>query len=396
MALLTGLILTSDDVFRRQTADVLRAGATPITISSGPAEAGHHVEQGASVQPDLVVVDARHDPPAALATIERLRMTIPAISIFMVALEAIPDVILQAMRAGANEFLTWPPVETAFHEAIARAAARRESSPAARPRATTTVFFGAKGGAGTTTIAVNSAVELARLSRRPTIIVDLKAGLGEVSLFLGVRSRYSLLDALDNLHRLDGEFIRELVVKHKSGLEILTGSDHFDRPGPADSAAVEEVFRLLARQYVHIVVDAGSQLTPCTTAVLYAADAIYLVPNPDVPSVRNAQRLLDRIGQLGACGERVRVLLNRASEPYPIPPDQIESALGRPIDHMFRSDYRTVSGALNSGVPLSLTGDTEIAAQFDTFTRRMLDPDADAAAPTRRSALGLHRLASIW
>jgi len=389
MALLTGLILSDDDAFRRESAAVLRSGATPVTVT--------HERQAADAQPDVVVVDGRHDMNATLASIERLRAAAPALSIFMVALEASPDAILQAMRAGANEFLTWPPVEKAVHDAIARAAARRDASPTARPRATTCVFFGAKGGAGTTTIAVNSAVELARLSRRPTVIVDLKAGLGEVTLFLGVRSRYSLLDALDNLHRLDGEFLRELVVKHKSGLEILAGSDQFDRPSAADTGAVEEVFRLLARQYVHVVVDAGSQLTPSATAVLYAADTIYLVPNPDVPSVRNAQRLLDRVAQLGACGDRVRVLLNRASEPYPIAPDQIESALGRPIEQMFRSDYRTVSAALNSGVPLSMTGNTELASQFDSFIRRMLDPNGDAAVVAApRSTLGLQRLASIW
>ena len=73
------------------------------------------------------------------------------------------------------------------------------------------------------------------------MIVDLKPGLGEVALFLGVRPRYSILDAIDNLHRLDREFLKELVVKHKSGLEILAGSDQFDRPGAADSGAVEEL-----------------------------------------------------------------------------------------------------------------------------------------------------------
>jgi pilus assembly protein CpaE len=388
MALLTGLILSDDEAFRRDTAAVLRSGTTPITVT--------HEQTTADTHPDLVLVDGRRDMGAALASIERLRAAAPGLSIFMVALDVSPDAILRAMRAGANEFLTWPPVQETVHEAIGRAAARRESSPAARPRATTSVFFGAKGGAGTTTIAVNSAVELARLSRRPTAIVDLKAGLGEVTLFLGVRSRYSLLDALDNLHRLDGEFLKELVVKHKSGLEIFAGSDQFDRPGAADAGAIEEVFRLLARQYTNIVVDAGSQLTPCATAVLYAADTIFLVPNPDVPSVRNAQRLLDRIAQLGACGDRVRVLLNRASEPYPIAPDQIQSALGRPIEHTFGSDYRTVSAALNSGVPLSMTGNSELAAQFDSFIRGMLTTKAEPPAPPMRGTLGLQRLASIW
>ena len=119
-----------------------------------------------------------------------------------------------------------------------------------------------------------------------------------------------------------------------------------------------------------------------------------------MPSVRNAQRLLDRVRQLGACGERVRVLLNRAAEPYPIPPKQIEGALGHPIHHTFPSDYKTVSTALNSGVPLALTGNTDIAAQFDQLhaaDSRSRGRRADAPAPAQSaSRSGLERLASIW
>ena len=106
--------------------------------------------------------------------------------------------------------------------------------------------------------------------------------------------------------------------------------------------------------------------------------------------------------QLGACGERVRILLNRAAEPYPIPPKQIEGALGHPIHHTFPSDYKTVSTALNSGVPLALTGDSDIATQFDHFTRQSLEPGAalPAAEPARRRLPGLDRLtagiASVW
>jgi pilus assembly protein CpaE len=245
---------------------------------------------------------------------------------------------------------------------------------------------------------VNCGVEIARLSKKATVILDLKPGLGEVSLFLGVRPRYSILDAIDNLHRLDREFLRELVLKHKSGLEILAGSDQFDRPGAQDAGALEELFRILAKQYEYIVVDAGSQVNSCTVAALYTADQMFLVANPDVPSIRNAQRLLDRVRQLGACGDRVRFLLNRAAEPYPIPPKQIEGALGHPIHHTFPSDYKTVSTALNSGVPLALAGNSDIATQFDSFTRGILDPSAQPAPVQagRRSLLGIEKLASLW
>jgi len=126
---------------------------------------------------------------------------------------------------------------------------------------------------------------------------------------------------------------------------------------------------------------------------------MFLIANPDVPSVRNAQRLLERVRQLGAAGERVRFVLNRAAEPYPIPPKQIEGALGHPIHHTFPSDYKTVSTALNSGVPLALAGNTEIASQFDAFTRHIINPAAGSEAPApakRASKMGLERIASLW
>jgi len=390
MAQLVGLIVSNDDGFKKHIERLLRSGAIPVSVMDDrPAREG--------APPDLVIVDTRGDASSAMPGIERLRASAPGAGIFAIALEPNPDVILQSMRAGANEFFTWPPDEETFHGAVRRTAARRETSQGARPSATTLVFFGAKGGAGTTTVAVNCGVELARLSKRSAVIVDLKPGLGEVALFLGVRPRYSLLDAIDNLHRLDREFLKELVVKHKSGIEILAGSDQFDRPGAADGGAIEELFRLLARQYEYILVDAGSQINSCTVAALYTADQMFLVANPDVPSVRNAQRLLDRVRQLGACGERVRVLLNRAAEPYPIPPKQIEGALSHPIHHTFPSDYKTVSTALNSGVPLALAGSSEIAGQFDRFTRRILDPNVEAPVEsTKRNLLGLERFASLW
>jgi pilus assembly protein CpaE len=324
-----------------------------------------------------------------------MRVGAPNAGIFAIALNADPDLILQAMRAGANEFFIWPPAEETFHGAVRRTAARRETAMgSARPASTTLVFFGAKGGAGTTTLAVNCGVEVARVSKRPTVILDLKPGLGEVALFLGIRPRYSVIDALDNLHRLDREFLKELVVKHKSGLEILAGSDHFDRPGVSDGGAIEELLRMLVRQYEYLVIDAGNQINSCTVAALYAADLMFLVANPDVPSVRNAQRVLERVRELGASGDRARLLLNRAAEPFPIPPKQIESALGHPIFHTFPSDYKTVSTALNSGVPLSLVDKSDIATQFDQFTRRILDPSASPAA--KKGLLGLERIASLW
>ena len=389
MARLAGSLHSPDDSFRTDVATLLRTTAVQVSL-------GDERSARAGAPPDIIFVDGRADIDGSLDAVQRLRAANPVAVILFLAAEANPDLILHAMRAGANEFFAWPPSRSALDEALQRVAARRATSPVGGPESNTIVFFGAKGGAGTTTIAVNCGVDIARLRKRPTLIVDLKPGLGEVTLFLGVRSRYTLLDAMDNLHRLDSEFMRELVVKHKSGLEILAGSDLFDRPGSSDSAALEEIFRILGRQYEYILVDAGSQMNPPAVAGLYTADQICLIASPDVPSVRNAQRLLDRIGQLGTSGKRVRLLLNRAAEPYPIPPSQIEKAIGLPIFQTFLSDYKTVSTALNSGVPIALAGNSELASQFDQFSRQIVDPSGAESLPAKRSSLGLQRLASMW
>jgi pilus assembly protein CpaE len=371
MAQLATLIVTHDEQFRLELSNLLRGGGVPIGILEDT--------RIGSSEADVAVVDLRGEATGAMATIERLRAAHPTVAIFVIASKNDPELILQAMRAGANEFFTWPPEHDAFHGAIRRTAARRESVHAAsREPSVTLVFFGAKGGSGTTTVAVNCAVELARLTKRSTIIADLKSCLGEVALFLGVRPRFTILDALENLHRLDQDFLRELVAKHKSGLEILAGSEQFDRPGAGDAGALEELFRILTKSHDFVVIDAGNTINSCALAALYAADNIFLVANPDVPSVRNAQRLVERIRQLGAGGERVRILLNRSSEPYIIAPKQIETALGYSIHHTFTSDYKTVSTALNSGVPLALSNHSELAEQFDRFTRGLISP-ADAA-----------------
>ena len=166
MAQLVGLIVSDDEAFKKHFGRLLRAGAIPISVIENRAARD-------GVSPDFVIVDIRGDASSSMSSIERLRGATPGAGIFAVASAADPELILQSMRAGANEFFTWPPEEESFHGAIRRTAARRETAQGARASATTLVFFGAKGGAGTTTVSVNCGVELARLSKKSTVIVDL-------------------------------------------------------------------------------------------------------------------------------------------------------------------------------------------------------------------------------
>ena len=241
MARLIAAVVTDDVDLKREVTRLLRDGTTPISVADDRVGT-------AGESADLIIVDGRDNLRSAIGAVERARAASASVSIFLVASESSTDLILQSMRAGANEFLIWPFADNGFDDAVSRASSRRGAAGGGTPLASIIVFIGAKGGVGTTTLAVNCGVELAA-QKKPTVMADLKHGLGDAALFLGVRSRFSVLDAIDNASRLDREFLAGLVAKHVSGLELLPGSEQFDRPTGADGEVIENVLRLLSGRY---------------------------------------------------------------------------------------------------------------------------------------------------
>ena len=229
-------------------------------------------------------------------------------------------------------------------------------------------FLGTKGGTGTTTLAVNCAADIRRITNRSTVVVDLKSGTGDVALFLGLRPRHSLLTAIDHLAWIDPLSMSRYVVEHDCGLHVLAAGDEFSRPGPRDIEAIEQTLRALDSVYDFVIVDAGTTLMTATVA-LQLSDAILLVANPDVPCLRNLQRLIDGVKSAGVPIERMQIVLNRASEFGVLSTAQIERVLGLNISYTVNSDYRTVASAVNSGVPVSTLRASELNGQLDTIAR---------------------------
>src|SRR5688572_5165493 len=220
-------------------------------------------------------------------------------------------------------------------------------------------YLGTKGGTGTTTLAVNGAADIRRITGRSTVVVDLKNGPGDVALFLGLRPRQSLLTAIDHLAWIDPTTLRRFVVEHSCGLHVLAAGDEFGRP----------LLRALNTVYDFVVIDAGCTLMPPATTALQQSEAILLVANPDVPCLRNLQRIIDAVKAVGVPAERMKIVLNRASEFGVLSTAQIERVLGFSIAHSVTSDYRGVASAVNSGVPVSALRVTELHRQLESIAR---------------------------
>ena len=230
-------------------------------------------------------------------------------------------------------------------------------------------YLGTKGGTGTTTLAVNGAADIRRITGRSTVVVDLKNGPGDVALFLGLRPRYSLLTAIDQLAWIDPSTLRRFVVEHDCGLHVLAAGDEFSRPTVRDADHIEQLLRALNSIYDYVIIDAGCTLMPPATTALQLSEAILLVANPDVPCLRNLQRIIDAVKAVGVPAERMKVVLNRASEFGVLSTAQIERVLGFSIAHSIASDYRSVASAVNSAVPVSALRVTDLNRQLEAIAR---------------------------
>lgn len=243
-------------------------------------------------------------------------------------------------------------------------------------------YLGTKGGTGTTTLAVNGAADIRRITRRSSVIVDLKTGPGDVALFLGLRPRHTVLHVIDQLSWMDPGSVSRYVCQHDCGLHVLAAGDEFARPESGDADAIEQMLRCLNSLYDFVIVDAGTAMTPCTATALQLSDVVMLVANPDVPCLRNLQRLIDAVKLAGVVGERLKIVLNRASEFGVLSPAQIELVLGLSIDYTVNSDYRTVASAVNSGVPISALRTSELHGQLDTMARALAGLRENFSLPT--------------
>jgi pilus assembly protein CpaE len=251
-------------------------------------------------------------------------------------------------------------------------------------------FLGTKGGTGTTTLAVNCAADIRRLTGLSTVVVDLKNGPGDAALFLGLRPRHSLLNALDNLAWIDPSSLSRFVVEHECGVHVLASGDEFGRPAPREADAVEQTLRALNGLYDFVILDCGTSLVMPTTSAMQLSDEILLIANPDVPCLRNLQRLIDAVKAAGVPGERLKIVLNRASEFGVLSTAQIERVLGLNISFSVNSDYRTVASAVNSGVPVSAQRGSEIHTQLEIIARAIAagrDLSGEKSRPRHRSGV---------
>ena len=352
----TIISLVSSDT---QLLQLMRETGMPCVLLS--ADALTNLAQGGAKQPGLLVLDLRDQSqiPPALTLLKRQH---PTTGVLLVASQLDPGLMLEAMRAGVNEVITHPVSPTELQTAIKRLVGNLV--PAAR--GDVFAFIGAKGGVGATTVAVNVATALAKATTEPTLLIDLNIACGDAAVFLGSEPRFSVIDALENVQRLDSAFFNGLVVRSKSGLDFLGASG---RPVTAnfDGGRIRALLQFASEAHRYTVLDVPRSDTTALDA-LESATKIILVANQELATVRNASRmaatLRQRYGQA-----RLSLVLTRTDRRAEIGHDDVERTVGMDISNTFPSDYRLALAAMNKGRPLVLDNQNELSRAFIAFAR---------------------------
>lgn len=291
-------------------------------------------------------------------SLERINLLLnrfPQISIFATSTDRSSDTILKVMRAGATEYLLKPVSDVDLVAALQKLG--RLWVVKAPPEAQfgkIYTLFSPKGGVGNTTIAVNLAVNIFELTKEPTIIVDLDLNAGDVTTFLNIKPAYTISDVTTNIARLDKSFLKSVITMHESGVYILAEPQKVEEAISISGHDIKKVLDLLKTMFKYIIIDTEPSFSERVLTAIEMSDMLILTLVLSLPGIRNMQRYISYLDNIGYKKDKIMVLVNRYLKKGDIKIEDAEKVLGLPVKWHLPNEYVTAMAALNKGVPLRI------------------------------------------
>jgi pilus assembly protein CpaE len=299
----------------------------------------------------VVVVDiGSRDPQRAVRTIELIKATTLQIAIFANGDMSQPAVIVASMRAGAGEFLDQSAGSDALLDALTRYSSTRTRSAGAAGRARVFTFLSAKGGAGCTTAAVNTALALQQ-SHGDVALLDF-APIGHAALHLNLRPQFGVLDALQNLHRMDVSLLDGMMTTAKENLHLLAGPE---QPYPTEPTPGElaRLFDLVVNHYR------------------------LLVAQMDVVSLKSAS-LIHAFLEEGTGRDRMRLILNRYKKIPGFTEEDVQRATNCKVLWKVPNAYQQISPSIDHGTPIVLQDGSEISRSYRSLAETLAEASSNS------------------
>jgi len=337
------------------------------------------VRQMQAQRTEVVVIEVNSDDPQrAIRAIEVIRASTSDIAIFAVGDMKNPMAIVGAMRSGAGEYLDRNSGTEALLDAFSRySAARSKTRSTGKARVFTVI--NAKGGSGATTLAVNTAVALQQ-QHGQTILVDFSP-IGHAALHLNARPTFSVMDALQNLHRMDASLLEGLMTTSKDGLHLLAGPQQPYTTLPT-AAELARLFDLLVSHYNFVVVDCSGRMDETTRLLSDLSNVVLMVAQTDVVSLWSAGRIRSFLEE-GNGRKHLRLVMNRYKKIPGFSEEDVERATSCKILWKVPNNYQSIAPAIDKGTPVAGSESHDVSRAFRSLA------DLLAQAPAAEEGLDL-------
>jgi len=332
--------------------------------------------------PDLIVIDDDAAGKPTLGLIAHVRKAEAGdrhTPIIQIGADSTVDAKIAALRSGADDYLARPVHPQELSARVRGLLARfggdtgRSHSPK-ESEGRVHGYYGAKGGVGTTTIAINTAIALHRELGKSVVLIDGNLQFGDHRVFLDLGpSQRSIIDVVTT-SGFDVDLLRKMVVRHDSGVDHLLAPA---TPESAELVSAEQhhllhLIEQLRTAYDYVLVDMDKRLDDHVLDVIGVADRLIVVVTADLACIKNVRLLMATMAQLGVPEERLMLVMNRANAYTGIGTKSVENVLRRPIEQQIVNDYRSAISALNSGTPFMLNRpDSALSRAVLEFARRL-------------------------
>lgn len=311
-------------------------------------------------------------PQRSIQVIELLKASTNDLAVFAIGELNEPQMIVAVMRAGACEYLERAVDPAALQNAFTLFAASRTRARNSGGRARVYTFMNAKGGSGATTIAVNTALALQE-NHGSTVLVDL-AMLGHAALHLNVRPSFGLVDALQNLHRMDAALLEGFMTTCKRDLHLLAASNQVVPLSPTASE-LARLFDLLVAHYRYVVVDCSSRSDEISRMVCDLSHQVMLVAQTDVAALWSASRMQAWIDE-GGGREKLRLVLNRYKKIPGFTDEDMQKATNCPVFWKVPNHYHSVAAGIDRGEPVMLQ-DNELSRSLRALAAALAENESN-------------------
>jgi pilus assembly protein CpaE len=378
------VVLTADPAFEEQVRSTFGASQQiALQLASGTLATvgdGFNVD-GATV----VVIDLDASQAAEMQALERLMAQIGSRAPVVVVTQSFDESVARTlMQMRISDFLVKPvpPVE------LVRTCARVATGPAAAEttEAKILTFLPAVGGAGVTTLAVQSAMMLLNSGQRGkslTCLVDLDFQHGACADYLDLEPRLNLGEIEPRPERLDRQLLEVMLSHHPSGLAVVAAPNRPAEMRSFDPDVVTRLLDLVSTNFDYVVFDMPRTWFSWTDSVLLGSNQLYIVSEMTVPGLRHAKQLVEAIRERLGDSPRPQVVINRFEQKVfssGLKRADIEQVLGDSFAGCIPNNYAMVREAIDRGVPLDeVKPGNKISAQLRKLVLPQQAEDASAS-----------------